>query len=121
MQQIDNLSDSAMQLTKVDLGDGSILELALRYCGATQRWIMDVTRNEFTVKGVNVCVQPNMLEAWRNIIPFGLSCLTADGSDPTYFDDFLADPLTLLSRANLYVLSADEVKDIQGAVFKVGT
>lgn len=116
MQQIDNLSDSAMQLTKVDLGDGTILEIALRYAGATQRWVMDVTRGDFSVKGLNICVQPNLMRPWRNVVPFGLTCLTTDGADPTYFDDFLADPVTLQSRANLYVLSADEVLDVERTV-----
>ena len=48
MQQIDNLLRQRHAATKVDLGDGTILEIALRHAGATQRRVMDVTRGDFS-------------------------------------------------------------------------
>lgn len=111
MNQIDNLSDDANQLTRVALPDGSLVSLALVYRPATQRWTVSVTRNDFTVNNVNLCVHPNILRQWRNLIPFGLACVTTDSGDPVLIDDFTS------GRATLYILTQADVTEVELNIF----
>lgn len=110
MQQIDNLSDEAMQTTKVVLPDGTELQIDLRYDPALQRWQFSVLRESFNATGMNLCIHPNILRDWRNVVPFGLACASTDGVDPLYVDDFAN------GRVSLFVLSAEEVIEIENTI-----
>lgn len=111
MNLVDNLSDDASQLTRLALPDGSLVVLALVYQPATQRWTVSVTRNDFTVNNMNLCVHPNLLREWREVIPFGLAITSTDGGDPVLIDDFIS------GRIQLYVLTAADVIEIENNVF----
>lgn len=111
MLQVDNLSDDASQLTHVVLSDGSLVTLALVYQPATQRWTVDISRNTFAVNGLNLCVHPNLLREFRNIIPFGLAIVSTDGGDPVLIEDFVS------GRITLFVLEAADVVAIEDNVF----
>ncbi len=111
MTQIDNITDQANQTTQVVLEDGSILTLQFIYDGSTERWTVNVSHTLLTVNGMNVSCYPNMLRAWRNLIPFGLACTTLSGYDPTNVQDFIN------GQAQLYVLNEADVQDVEETVF----
>lgn len=111
MQAITNLSDEADQITKVVLDDGSVVTFEFIYQAAIERWTMNVAHTDLTVNGVNLCAGPNVLRDWRNLIPFGLSCLSTDGADPFYIEDFAS------GRITVYVLTAAEVAAVETTVF----
>ncbi len=48
-----------------------------------------------------------MLRQFRNIIPFGLACVIADGFEPVYQDDFTS------GRASLYLLNEADVAEVE--------
>lgn len=113
MQQITNLSDEADQLTKIVLGDGSIATFEFIYLPAIERWVYSVSHPDLTVNRLILCMGPNVLRDFRNIIPFGLACYTTDGADPFYIEDFSS------GRVTLYVLDASEVAFFEESVFNV--
>lgn len=98
MIQVTNLSDAANQLSTVTLADGSTLSLNLIFRAATQRWTVSATRGDFTVNDVNMCLNPNLLRAFRETIPFGLTIISTDGADPFDINDWIN------GRCLLYVL-----------------
>jgi hypothetical protein len=111
MQQIDNIGGEANQQTQVTLEDGSVVTLGLRYLPAVQRWMMDVTHDDGTFLGLNVCVHPNLLRPWRNTLRFGIACGALDGVSPVDVNDFST------GRVALYVLSAAEVAQVERDIF----
>lgn len=115
MRQITNLTDSALQRTTVLLEDNSSVVLDFRFLPVVQRWVVDVTYGAFAVKGMGVCVHPNLLRTFRRRIPFGLMCSTPDGVDPFKIDDFSLD------RASVFVLDSTggetEVEDTETNFF----
>lgn len=115
MIQVTNLTDAARQLSTVILADGSVVSLTLVFRPATQRWTLDVTRGEFTARNVNICLHPNLLRPWRNVIPFGLSVVAKDGADPFDIRDFQT------GRVVLYVLDGTggnrDVEECEEEVF----
>lgn len=113
MVTIDNISDDSSQKISISLDDGTVVVLTLNYRPAIQRWTVDVVRtdsSEFEVNGLMICVHPNLLRQWRNLIPFGLACTTIDGVDPIDINDFVS------GRATLYILGSDNVTAIESAI-----
>ena len=112
MQAITNLDNSADQVTNVVLSDGSVAQFEFIYEPAIERWMFNLTHPDITVNLLNLCAGPNMLRDWRNVIPFGLACLSTDGADPFYIDDFQS------GRITLYVLNAAEVAAVESDVYQ---
>ncbi len=110
MNLIDTLSDDGTQLVRVLLDDGSTVQLTLVYRAATQRWSVDVLWGSFAANGLGVEVSPNFMRQWRDLVPFGLACLSTDGGDPVYVDDFTT------GRCQLYVLDSDDVAAVEADI-----
>lgn len=115
MQIIGSISESSNQLIKPRLEDGSIINLELKYFPAIQRWIINVTHETFTVNGINLCSSFNILRQWKNVIPFGIACLTIDTADPIFIDDFIS------GRASIFILNEEEIQLFEDYVYGTET
>lgn len=108
---INNLTNFADQLSILQLVDGTTANLELIYQGATERWIMNVTYGDLKYNAVGVCCYPNLLRQWKNILPFGIACVSNNQTDPFDINDFSS------SRCQLYILTADDIKTIESTIF----
>lgn len=109
MQIIDNISNDARQKHTILLSeDSSRLVLELTYKPDVLGWFLDVTYDNanFAVKGLRVVTSSNLLNQWRNVLPFGIICQCKDAQDPLLLEDFL------VKRATISILSKDEVAQI---------
>lgn len=111
MTLIDNITSQSNQVTQVVLADGSIMTLTLIFTAAIQRWTFHVQHPKLVLSGLNLCLHPNILREWRNLIPFGLACNTITGVDPIDVEAFSS------GRAQLYALSAADVQLVEQNVF----
>ena len=113
MIQITTLTNQADMITYATLGDGSVVKFEFIYRPAIQRWTYNVTHPLLTLVGQILTASPNCLRAWKNVIPFGLFCSTADGADPFNQQDFSS------GRATLYVLdqTSGDVLSIESTFF----
>ncbi len=57
----------------------------------------------FTLTGMQITANPNMLNQWKNSLPFGLGCFVAGNREPTQLQDFSS------GAASLFILTAAEV------------
>lgn len=110
MNQIDTISDEANQLIQVVLDTGETVQLTLVFRPAVQRWSIDVLGPTIQIDGLNVCTFPNLLRSWRQVINFGLACVSIDGSDPFQIDDFS------MGRCQLFMLGAADVAAVEAAI-----
>lgn len=116
MVLIDNLTDAANQQTALQMPDGTTGTLALVYNGATQRWVFSVTHQGFqggALNGQMLCVHPNILRNFKNLIPFGLAVVTSSGSDPVSVQDFAN------GSAQIFLLDASDVAAIEESFYGV--
>lgn len=95
MIQLVSVNDEPVQTLSVRLADGSLVFLTLYYKPVIQRWVFDVSYANFSAKGIDLCVHPNILRTWKIIIPFGLSVVSSDNADPFNLDDFVNGRITL--------------------------
>lgn len=110
MQQIDVLSDDARQAVSFPLPDGTDISFVFTYRPGIQRWSMDLSHPLLTLNGYNLCVHPNLLRPWKNLISFGIAILSSTGLDPMNATDFLDGTCTI------NILSADEVEQVETEV-----
>lgn len=111
MNRVDNLSDNASQITRLILDDGSVVVLSLQYSAASERWTYSVSYGDFTFNGGNLCLNPNFMRQWRQVLPFGLACASTDGVDPFDVEDFAS------GRVSLYKLNAQDVQTVEQVAF----
>jgi hypothetical protein len=93
------------------LPDGSQVSMLLQYRPQQMGWFFDLTWQNITINGGRLACFPNILRQWRNLLPFGLACVTNTGSEPLNLAD-LADGTILL-----VVLSSDDLVSIEAAAF----
>lgn len=118
MVLIDNLSDSADQITAIQLTDGSVGTLELIFQGSTSRWIFNCTHASFpngALNGQMLCVHPNILRNFKNLIPFGIACISNNGNDPVNLEDFAN------GNVSLFILDATDVKAVELSFFGTAT
>lgn len=109
MQILDTISADAKQKHTVLLEkDNSPIVLKLTYNPTQLGWFVDVEyeSKNFAVYGLRVTTNSNILNQWRNILPFGLICYCEDAYDPLSLQDFI------VGRANLAVLNEEEVQTV---------
>lgn len=109
MQTLDNISNEAKQKHTILLAeDSSRIVLDLTYKPDVLGWFLDVTYEDadFIVRGLRITTNSNLLNQWRNKLPFGIICRCKDAQDPLLIEDFL------VKRASLSILSSEEVEQI---------
>ena len=90
---------------------GQRIEMTLRFLPTQESWMMDIKYLDFELNGIMVVASPNLLRAFKKIIPFGIVCNCPDEVDPAFINDFSSQ------RCNLYLLSAAEVDEMEEKIF----
>lgn len=111
MNRLTVLADEAWQQVYPVLDDGTVLTLEVIYLASIQRWMFNLTHPNLTLNASLLCVHPNLLHSWRNIINFGIACLSTDGVDPVDIEDFST------GRVQLYILNATDLAAVDSEVF----
>lgn len=105
MYQVQNITSDALQQQTLVLPDGTFLVITLNYKPLQYGWFANLTYGTFELDGLRITNSPNMLFQFRNLLPFGLACISTANREPTQQQDFLS------GEAALYVLSKDEMAE----------
>lgn len=104
MFYVKGITSNALQTQNLVLPDGSVIALTIYYRDLQLGWFINqLVWGDFTLNGIRITTSPNMLNQWRNIIPFGLSCTVQGDREPTLQEDFSS------GAAKLFVLTQAEV------------
>ena len=112
MQVLDTISNDAKQKHTVLLEkDNTPIVIDLVYKPTQLGWFIDITydNSNFKVYGLRVTTNSNILNQWRNLLPFGIICYCEDSYEPLSLEDFI------VGRAHLAILNEDEVQEIIAA------
>lgn len=103
MYLIQKITAAPLQQMTLVLLDGTTFTMTLCFMPLQQCWVIQtLTYQAFTVNGLKITVQPNMLYQWANVLPFGLGCFSTGNREPSLQQDFLS------GAAKMYVLSEAE-------------
>lgn len=107
MRQILRITNYALQDHQLILDDGSVVSIELYFRPNQQGWFFNYIRylDTFEVNGLRITSNPNMLQQWRNLIPFGIGCFSVENREPMLQNDFLSE------ASKLYILNEDDVEE----------
>lgn len=104
MLQILGLTEAPLQKTAQVLPDGTIATFTLYFMPMQQSWFLrELSYEGFLLHNIRITTYPNILHQWRNILPFGLACTTAENRNPAFAEDFAT------GTSKLYILTAEDV------------
>lgn len=105
MLKINQVTSDSLQKQTLILPDGTPLVFTLYFQPQQFGWfIKELTYADFKVKSIRVCNNFNILHQFKNKIPFGLACISADDREPMFIEDFST------GKSVLYILTSEEVK-----------
>ncbi len=110
MLLINELTDDFKQKHTITLPNGKQTELTLEFKPQQIGWFMTLTYEDFTVTGYRVTTNPNFIRQFKNLVPFGLACFVEENQEPMFQEDFSS------GRAKLYILTEDEVGELEGII-----
>lgn len=106
MKLISQVTDNPLQKQKFVLEDGTFFIMTMYFVPLQQGWfITELTYGDFILRGLRICNNVNMLYQWKNLIPFGLACLSVANREPSLQQDFSS------GASNLYVLNQTDVEE----------
>lgn len=95
------------QKQRLILPDGSSVSIQLAFKPMQYGWFFQsIEWQDFSLKGVRVVNSPNILNQFRNKIPFGLACYSTQNREPTLQEDFSSKSSTL------YLLNEADVAEV---------
>lgn len=106
MYSVPQISDAPLQTMQLILPDGTTVDMTIYFVPMQYGWfITNLVYGDFTISGLRITNNPNMLYQFRNQIPFGLACFSKADREPTQQEDFLS------ANSVLYALTSDEVEE----------
>lgn len=88
MNLIQGITEKAKQQMTIILEDGSNLRLFMEYRPNQLGWFYDASWGDWEVTGQRMVTSPNMLRAFRNVLPFDLAVFSAGNVEPLNQTDF---------------------------------
>lgn len=107
MIKLTEVTNDYIQKLEPVLDTGETFELKLQFIEQQRQWWFSITYQDFTVINSTLTASPNILRKYKNIIPFGISCISTDQGDPYFKDDFSS------GRIALYALNKSEVQFVE--------
>lgn len=105
MLKINQITADAKQKHTLVLDDGSNLILRLYFSDLQQSWfIEELSYEDITINCMRIGCSFNLLNQFKNKLPFGLACLAKNQREPTLQEDFLS------GNAELFILTEEEVQ-----------
>lgn len=106
MYQITGVTTDPLQKQTLTLPSGKQIVLTIYFMPQQYCWMireLNYDSGAFVLDGLRITTSLNMLNQFRNKIPFGLACVSVGNRDPQLQEDFSS------GNCKLYVLTEDEV------------
>lgn len=111
MKWVNKINDAAKQNFTIVGEAGEIILFNLYFMPSQQSWFFDFSYGDVVANGIRLCLAPNLIRAFKNVVPFGFCVVSTDGFDPNSVNDFTS------GRVQLYTLNATDVQEIEEVLF----
>lgn len=110
MTFINTITDNPNQKLTLQTLDGDLITLFINYFEGQQGWFYSFTYGSLTINNRRLTASPNMLRSLRLLIPFGFACITSDGYEPIFKEDFQN------GRAKFYLLNSTDMAIVEDMI-----
>lgn len=112
MYKFTNLGNEPRQQMTMILDNQSNIKFTFEYKANQLGWFFGFEYGDVNYQNIRLTTSYNILRAYRNWLPFGLRCDTADDEEPMDINDFVN------GYANVYLLTKADVQAIEGNYYK---
>ena len=88
------------------------ITFTFHYSDTQLSWWYGVAWSGWGFQNHRLLLSPNLLDRFRNVIPFGLSCVSLDGGEPLFQSDFI------YPRIQLNILTTEERDSVHTNVMR---
>jgi hypothetical protein len=107
MTYINNITSDPSQIMTLKLDTGDTVGFNLSYFESQKGWFYGITYGTFVLYNRRIVTGVNMLRGFRNLLPFGFACVTNDGYEPVFKEDFSN------GRAKFLLLNATDIDKVE--------
>lgn len=100
-------------MQQISLNENSTIEIInsknenytayINYNTSRQGWFLDLVSENFSIYGIRITSNPNILRQWREKLGFGIGVLCENYSEPFFVEDFNT------GRAKMFLLNQDDL------------
>lgn len=112
MYQLTSLSNEPKQQIIMMIDDNIRVPFNFEYKSLCQGWFFSFKYGDVNYQNIRLTTAYNILRAYRNWLPFGLRCDTADDEEPMNIDDFAT------GYAKVYLLTKQDVQTIESNFYQ---
>lgn len=112
MYKFTNLGNEPRQRMTIMLDNQSNIKFTFEYKANQLGWFFGFQYGNVNYQNIRLTTSYNILRAYRNWLPFGLRCDTADDEEPMDIDDFAS------GYAKVYLLTKADVQAIEGNYYQ---
>ena len=112
MYKLTSLGNEPKQKIIMIINDNIRVPFYFEYKSNQLGWFFGFQYGDVNYQNVRLTTSYNILRAYRNWLPFGLRCDTADDEEPMSIDDFVN------GYANVYLLTKEDVQTIENNYYK---
>lgn len=103
---VQTITADPYQTQTLVLPDGASVSITMYFVPMQYGWFLtNLTYGDFVLNGLRISNSPNMLNQFRNQIPFGLACYSTANREPSQQQDFSS------GASKLYVLTQSECQE----------
>ncbi len=108
MQLIQQITTNPLQKQVLILETGLQLSFTLYFRPRQQGWFFnELIYDDFTLYGMRVTNNMNLLMPWKNKLPFGIACLSTANREPSLQEDFAT------GASKLYIMTAVDLVEFE--------
>ena len=85
---IDKLGNEPIQNIQFVLSNNEIIYFTFRFLTNCNCWVADIEYNDFILNSIQLTYNDNVLEQYKNILPFGLQVDSVSGLSPMLINSF---------------------------------
>ena len=112
MYQLTSLGNEPRQQIIMIVDDNIRVPFNFEYKANQLGWFFGFQYGDVNYQNIRLTTSYNILRAYRNWLPFGLRCDTADDEEPMSIDDFVS------GYATVYLLTKEDVQTIESNYYQ---
>ena len=109
MKILEGIQAIKSQTLTTSIDNGESVTLTITFNPAIKMWFLSVEYKDFIVNNLRLCNIPNVVQQFWKTIPFGLTVIIEDGTEPYIINDFYT------GRCKIGILTKDEVLQINSS------
>lgn len=112
MYQLTSLGNEPRQQIIMIVNENIRVPFNFEYKENQMGWFFGFQYGDVNYQNIRLTTSYNILRAYRNWLPFGLRCDTADDEEPMSIDDFVS------GYATVYLLTKEDVQAIESNYYQ---